>query len=189
LTLVDNGWPQCHDSHADCRLWVSQRMGRMGRKMFRTLMIGLCLLALASVYASAATSRSAVGTWKLDVSKSSYGKMPAPKFEKLVVTTDKPDAVKWILTGASADGKTYISMYDGPVDGKDRPFGNSGVGNNIAYTRIASGVGWIVKSKSGAVIETGSSQLSADGNMLTLTGTTQGADGKANFVSVFQRVQ
>ena len=111
----------------------------MGRKMFRTLMVALCLLALAAVNASAATSRSAVGTWKLDVSKSSYGNMPAPKFEKLVVTTDKPGAVKWILTGASADGKTYVSMYDGPIDGNDRPFGDSTAGNNIAYTRTASG--------------------------------------------------
>lgn len=131
----------------------------MGRKMFRTLMIGLCLLGFAAVNASAASSRSAVGIWKLDVSKSSYGNMPAPKLEKLVVTTDTPDAVKWILTGASADGKTYVSLYDGPIDGKDRPFGNSAAGNNIAYTRTASGLDWVVKNKSGAVIETGSGQL------------------------------
>jgi hypothetical protein len=129
-----------------------------------------------------------VGTWKLDVSKSSYGNMPAPKFEKLVVTTDKFDAVKWILTGASADGKTYISMYDGPVDGNDRPFGNSGVGNNIAYTRAASGLEWVVKNRSGAIIETGSGLLSPDGNTLTLKGTTQGPKGMADFVSVFERV-
>lgn len=161
----------------------------MGRKTVRILMIGLCLLALAAVNASAATSRSAVGTWKLDVSKSSYGNMPAPKFEKLVVTTDKPDAVKWLLTGASADGKTYVSMYDGPVDSKDRPYGNSQIGNSITYTRSSSGLDWVVKNKSGAVIETGSSQLSADGNALTLKGTAQGVSGKGSFVSVFERVQ
>ena len=152
-------------------------------------MVGLCLLALATVNASAATSRSAVGTWKLDVSKSSYGNMPAPKFEKLLVTTDKPDAVKWILTGASADGKTYISMYDGPVDGKDRPYGNSQAGNSITYTRAASSLEWVVKNKSGAVIEAGSGLLSPDGNTLTMKGTAQGASGKGTFVSVFERVQ
>jgi hypothetical protein len=160
----------------------------MGTKLFRTLTIGICLLAFAAVNAVAATSRSAVGTWRLDVSRSSYENMPAPKFEKLVVTTDKPDAVKWALTGASNDGKTYISMYDGPIDGKDRPFGNSSVGNSIAYTRAASGVEWTVRNKSGAVIETGSSQLSPDGNTLTLKGTTQGPSGKSNFISVFERV-
>jgi hypothetical protein len=161
----------------------------MGKKMLRTPMIGLCIVALASVAASAAASHSAVGTWKLDVAKSSYGNMPAPKFEKLVVTTDKPDAVKWVMTGASADGKTYISMYDGPVDGKDRPYGNSQAGNHITYTRSPSGLDWVVKNKSGAVIEAGSGQLSADGNTLILKGTAQGASGKASFVSVFERVQ
>ncbi len=161
----------------------------MGRKMFRTLMVGQCLLALTALNASAATSRSAVGTWKLDVSKSSYGNMPAPKFEKLVVMTDKPDAVKWLLTGASADGKTYVSMYDGPVDGKGRPYGNSQIGSSIAYTRSSSGLDWVVKNKSGAVIETGSGLLSPDGSMLTLKGSAQGASGKGTFVSVFERVQ
>ncbi len=159
----------------------------MGR-IFRTLMI-VCLVAFAALDAGAATSRSAVGTWKLNVSGSSYGNMPAPQYEKLVITTDKPEAVKWMLTGASADGKTYISMYDGPVDGKDRPYGNSQAGNRIAYTRTASGLDWVVKNKSGAVIETGSGLLSPDGSTLTLKGTTQGPGGKANFLSVFERVQ
>jgi hypothetical protein len=161
----------------------------MGRRVFRSLMIGLCLVAFAALDASAAASRSAVGTWKLNVSKSSYENMPAPKYEKLVVTTDKPDAVKWMLTGASGDGKTYISMYDGPVDGKGRPYGNSQAGNSIAYTRTASGLDWLVRNKSGAVIETGSGLLSPDGSTLTLKGTTQGPSGTANFVSVFERVQ
>jgi hypothetical protein len=161
----------------------------MGRKILRTLMIGMCLVGFAAVNASAATDRSAVGTWKLDVAKSSYGNMPAPKFEKLVVTTDKPEAIKWVLTGASSDGKTYISMYDGPVDGKDRPYGKSPAGNNITYTRSSSGLDWVVKDKTGAVIEAGSGQLSPDGNKLTLKGTTQGSSGKGTFVSVFERVQ
>jgi hypothetical protein len=149
----------------------------------------LCLLILATVDGVAATGRSAVGTWKLDVAKSSYGTMPAPKFEKLVVMTDKPDTVKWLMTGASGDGKSYVASYDGPVDGNARPFGNSDVGNTIAYSRTASGLQWVVKDKSGAVIETGASQLSADGNTLILRGMTQGPNGMTNYDSVFERVQ
>lgn len=161
----------------------------MGKRIFRSLMIGMCLVALATLEASAATSRSAVGTWKLNVSRSSYGNMPGPKYEKLVVTTDQPDAVKWLLTGATGDGKTFVSMYNGPIDGKGRPYGNSQVGNSIAYTRTAAGLDWVVKNKSGGVVETGSGLLSPDGSTLTLKGTTQGPSGNANFVSVFERVQ
>jgi hypothetical protein len=158
------------------------------RRIFAILMMALCL-TLTAVDAVAASSRTAVGTWTLDVAKSSYEAIAAPKYEKLVVMTDKTDAVKWLLTGASSDGKTYVSSYDGPIDGKDRPYGNSQVGNTIAYTRAGSGVSWVVKNKGGAVIETGTSQLSVDGNLLTLKGTIQQPSGKANFVSVFERVQ
>jgi len=164
-------------------------MSRRSRRNYGILITGLCLLTLAVIVADAATSRTAQGSWKLDVAKSSYEKMQAPRYEKLVVMNDKPDAIKWLLTGASADGKTYVSSYDGPVDGKARPFGNSEIGNTIAYKRSAGALEWTVKDKSGAVLETGASQLSADGNTLTLKGTTQQPSGKANYLSVFDRIQ
>jgi len=159
----------------------------MSRRSYGILITGLCL-TLAAIAANAATSRSAQGTWKLNVAKSSYEQMQAPKFERLVVTTDKPDAIKWMLTGAGADGKSYVTTYDGPVDGKPRPYGNSAVGNTITYTRSQSGLEWVVKDKAEAVIEKGVGHVSEDGNTLTLKGT-EGANGKATFVSVFDRVQ
>ncbi|MGA7460204.1 MAG: hypothetical protein WBW69_08255 [Candidatus Korobacteraceae bacterium] len=161
----------------------------MSRRSYGILITGLCLLTLAVIAANAATSRTAQGTWKLDVTKSSYEKMPVPKYEKLVVMTDEPAAIKWLLTGAAADGKSFVSTYDGPVDGKARPYGNSQIGNTITYTRSGGALEWTVKDKSGAVLETGTGQVSADGNTLTLKGTTQQASGKANYVSVFDRVQ
>jgi hypothetical protein len=162
----------------------------MGNKISRILVAGLCLLTLAVVDASAASGRSAVGTWKLNVAQSSYGKTPAPKVELLVVAVDKPDALQWKLTGASADGKTYFSSYDGAVDSKFHPMVSSEAGGTVAYTRTPDGgVKWIVKDKNGNVIETGASQLSPNGDTLTLKGAVQGPNGKENFVSVFQRAQ
>ena len=160
----------------------------MGRRIIAIVIGTLCLTILA-FSAGAATAKSAVGTWKLNVAKSSYENIPAPKGEKLMVMTDKPDAIKWLLTGASADGKTYISSYEGPVDNKARPYGNSAVGNTIAYMRSPSGLEWTVKDKNGAVIETGVGHVSEDGNTLTIKGTVATANGKGNFVSVFDRVQ
>jgi hypothetical protein len=160
----------------------------MSRRSYRILITGLCLLTIGVIAAYAATSRTAQGTWKLNVAKSSYEQMQAPKYEKLVVMTDQPDAIKWLLTGASADGKSYVSTYDGPVDGQARPYGNSAVGNTISYSRSQSGLEWVVKDKTGTVIEKGGGHISADGNTLTLKGT-DGPDGKASFVSVFDRVQ
>jgi hypothetical protein len=160
------------------------------RKSLLATLITVSLLTVFAIVATAATSRSAAGTWKLDVAKSSFRNMPAPKAEQLVVTTDEPTMLKWRLIGASPDGKTYTSSYDGPIDGKEHPLMSSEAGSMIAYARTADGgVKWTLKDKNGAVIETGSSRLSADGSTLTLRGTTQGASGKADFISVFARVE
>jgi hypothetical protein len=152
---------------------------------------GLWLLMLASLGAFArvqASSTSAVGTWRLDTAKSSYGNMPPPKFEQLVITADEPTALKWNLKGMSADGKTFIESYDGPIDGKDHRLVIS-TGGTIAYTRVATGVQWVIKGSDGAVLETASGQISPDGKTLTIQGTMQGSNGKVNFVSVYNRVQ
>ncbi len=161
----------------------------MSRRTFAILITGICLLTITAVNAGAWADMSPVGTWKLDVAKSSYGNMPAPKFELLAVTVHTPESLKWSLKGVGADGKSYISSYDGPTDGKFHPMMSSQGSNTIAYTRTVSGMSWIVKDKNGSIIETGSGQLSPDGNTLTLSGAMQGPKGKSAFVSVFARAQ
>ena len=163
----------------------------MRSKKFSFVIMGLCLLTLASLSAFArieAPGKSAVGTWRLDAARSSYGNMPAPKFEQLVVSTDEPTALKWNVKGISADGKSFIESYDGPIDGKDHRLVISS-GGTIAYTRVATGVQWVIKSSNGSVLETASGQISPDGKTLTNRGTMQGSNGKVNFVSIYNRVQ
>lgn len=160
------------------------------RKSFLPALIALSLLTIFAIAAVAVTGKSAVGSWNLEVSKSSFTNMAAPKAERLIVTADEPNLLKWRLIGASADGKTYTSAYDGPIDGAEHVLTSSEAGAMIAYSRTADGgVTWTMKDQHGQVIETGSSHLSADGSILTLRGTTQGPKGKSNFVSVFTRAQ
>ena len=163
----------------------------MNRKS-AVLMAGLLVLALAAVNAAArveVSAKSSVGTWRLDASKSSYQNMAAPKFEQLVITVDTPQSLKWSLKGVEADGKSYFSSYDGPTDGKDHRLMSNEAASAVAYTRSANGLNWVIKDKSGSVIETASGQLSPDGNTLILKGTTEGPRGKSTFVSVFTRAQ
>ena len=160
------------------------------RNRIVTTIAGLCLLSLLCAGAYAASRRSAVGNWKLDLTKSSFGKMTPPRVEVLVVTVDNPNELQWRLTGASTDGKTYFSSYNGAIDGKEHAMVSSEQFSTIAYTRIASGaVSWVAKDKNGKVVETGTSQLSPDGTTLTFKGTVEGSNGTDNFVSVFQRTQ
>lgn len=142
------------------------------------------LSAFARVQAS---STSAVGTWRLDAAKSSYGNLPTPKFEQLVITIDEPSALKWNIKGIAADGKTFIESYDGPIDGKNHRLVTS-TGGTIAYTRVGNGVQWVIKDGNGGVLENASGQISPDGKTLTIKGEMQGSNGKMNFVSVYNRV-
>jgi len=158
----------------------------MKSKAVAILLASMCLAVAVTAFAS---EQSAVGTWKLNVQKSSYGTMAAPKFEELIITTDKADRLEWKLRGASSDGKTYMSSYNGQIDGKYHPLLDSMGNGTIAYKREGSNVSWTVKNNTGAVIETGRSQLSADGKTLTLSGTSEGPKGKTNFSSAFERVQ
>lgn len=162
----------------------------MSRKIGLVMLVGASIVVLAGMIASAAerSNQSAVGTWKLDVAKSSYGNMPAPRFEQLVITSDDLDALKWSMVGTEGHGKTYASAYDGPIDGKDHPMKSSESATMIAYTRTASGgLRWVVKDQGGTVVETATRSLSPDGKTMTIKGTANVSGGGATFVSVFQK--
>lgn len=152
----------------------------------------LCLLTLTCLSAFGwvqGSAQSAVGTWRLDPARSSMGNMPLPKFEQLVITTDEPNALKWSVKLVSADGKSTIESYDGPIDGKDHPMMTSEGGSTIAYNRTSNGVQWVIKDRTGATLEIAGGQVSSDGKTLTIKGEAHLPKGTVNFVSVYSRVQ
>jgi plastocyanin len=163
----------------------------MNRKICLAMLIGtsLALFAGMTVLAVERSSQSAVGTWQLDVTKSSNGKMPAATFEQLVITIDDGNTYKWSLVGTEGHGVTFSKSYDGPIDGQDHPMTSSESGSLIAYTKAPSGIlRWVAKDKDGAVIETASRWLAPDGKIMTIKGTANFSGGAA-FISVFDKVK
>ena len=160
----------------------------MLRRIGLLMLVAACL-AMAASAAEKNAGPSTVGTWKLDAAKSSFGSMPAPKAEMLVVANDSLDAIRWNMMSGSATGTTYFSSYDGPIDGQQHPMHGSAGSTMIAYTRSGPGLEWVVKDKSGNVIETASRSLSPDGKIMTIKGTTKSANGDVAFVSVFDKVK
>ncbi len=163
----------------------------MNRKMRFAMLAGACFIVFAgmTVLAVEHSNQSAVGTWQLDVTKSSNGKMPAATFEQLVITIDDGNTYKWSLIGTEGHGVTFSKSYDGPIDGQDHPMTSSESGSLIAYTRTLSGIlRWVAKDKDGAVIETASRWLSPDGKLMTIKGKANFSGGAA-FISVFNKVK
>jgi len=149
----------------------------------------LMLLFLGAFAGIDSAAQSSVGTWRLDLSKSSFTNTTAPKFEQLVVNTDEADYIKWNLSGVMPDGKSYIESYDGPIDGKSHKVVSINGSSVIAYTRTSTGLQWVMKDAKGNVVETGAGQVTPDANTLVLKGTITTSTGRARFTAVFNRAQ
>jgi hypothetical protein len=162
----------------------------MQRKIAAVARVGACLLLVMAASAFAAdanSSKSAVGNWILNPTKSHFQNMLAPKMERLRVPKDDATGLKWSLTGADPDGKGYHQEYDGPTDGSYHPIKGAQNPSTVAYTRAGSVTNWVVKDETGAIIETGSGSVSPDGRTLTLKGTRKTPQGESQFTSVYDR--
>jgi hypothetical protein len=134
-------------------------------------------LPTAEGYFQAATStqkpvrKSLVGTWKLNLAKSVWGKVPAPREDTLVVTRDDEKGLRWAASGVSADGDRFSYSFEGAADGKDYPMkspnNDAVIGFTRAYSRIRRNL-HAVDKKDGAVIQTSTTRLSNDGQTMTI---------------------
>jgi hypothetical protein len=124
------------------------------------------ILALGLATVAMAQDKSVVGTWKLDVKKSSFGKGPAPKSGRLVITDDKDTSLKWKYTEVGADGKAETMSYAGAFDGKQHPVtGAPTMYKSAAFTRTPSGEIDITWTKADGSTETETSTV--EGNTMT----------------------
>jgi hypothetical protein len=138
---------------------------------------------------SAAKSENgpAAGTWQLNLQKSDFGKMPAPKSVKLVITSDRRESLKWRVSEIGPDGKARNESYEGAMDGQPRPVKGGEPGVTLAYTaREDGGVDIAGKGPKGEFKEVGT--ISEDRNTLTLKGEANGPDGPVTWTQVYDRV-
>jgi hypothetical protein len=129
------------------------------------------LVGFAGGAALAQTTDPLVGTWKLNVAKSSSSafKSGTSKIEKAGA------GVKFTVDLLGADGKTSHWAFTANYDGKDNPVtGNSPYGDTVALERVDARTTRIVSKKNGKVTTTQTVVVSADGK--TRTTTTKGTD-------------
>ena len=144
------------------------------------------ILAL-SVAALAQAPEPIVGTWKLDVAKSTYKPGPAPK-SATVVIEPAGKGLKVAVDAVGPDGKAMKWGWTSTEDGKE--FAISG---NPAYdagttTRTSAKEATNVYKKAGKAVVTAKSSISADGKTLTMTSTGTNPKGEAiNNVVVYTR--
>jgi hypothetical protein len=129
-----------------------------------------------------------VGTWKLNLAKSTYSPGPAPKSQTLKIEAWGTDGVKYTADGFGADGKPTHTEFQAKYDGKDYPFTGNPDADVLSYKRIDPNTleaTTTLKGKNTTAIKV---VVSADGKTRTVTQTGTNAQGQAlNVSSVYDK--
>jgi hypothetical protein len=136
------------------------------------LMLALCLVAAASF----AASDVAMGTWKLNESKSKLAS-GAPK-NSMVTYEAAGDSVKVTIDGTAADGSATHSEWTGKFDGKDYPSTGNPNEDMRSAKQLDDHTLHVVSKKGGKEVLIAHVVISADGKTRTVTTTGTDSQGK-----------
>jgi hypothetical protein len=155
-----------------------------------------CLSAAATGVFTAALAGTAfaqagdpqIGTWKLNVAKSTFNPGPAPKSGTTKIEAAGAGA-KLIVDQTAADGTARHWEFTANYDGKDVPVvGDNPDADTVARTRVDANTVQTVSKKAGKVVATQQSTVSADGKTRTVTTKGVNAAGQqVNNVAVYER--
>ena len=159
----------------------------MKRACFSAAIVGVFTTALAvAVLAQAADPQ--IGTWKLNVAKSTFSPGPAPKSGTTKIEAAGAGA-KLVVDQTAVDGTARHWEFTANYDGKDVPItGNNPDADTVARTRVNANTVETISKKAGKVVTTQQSAVSADGKTRTVTTKGVNAAGKTvNNVAVYER--
>ena len=147
--------------------------------------LGKALVALAITSVAALAADNTLGTWKLDVGKSTYTPGPLP-IKSLTVTREASDGgVKQTVTGERPDGTALNASYTAKYDGKEVQVTGNSAYDTIAIKQVNANTLTKERKKTGGSYKATSRIVVSNGGK-TLTATAKGtnADGKA-FTQLF----
>src|SRR6266404_1942536 len=152
----------------------------------------LAVLAIVSATSGVAIAEAAapdpvIGTWQLNVSKSTVTPGPACK-SQVRTYSQSGQSIAVVIKTVHADGKEMTRQTTYQQDGKDYPYtGNPDV-DSISVKQVDSNTAKYILKKAGKAVETGSRTVSKDGKTLTLKakGTTAKGEKYEN-VLVFDK--
>lgn len=144
--------------------------------MLRTL-IWASATAIAVSTSAWAQKDAALGTWNLNVAKSTIKSGPPPK-SAMVSFEQSGKGVKSVQELVTADGKKSTVSYTAAYDGKDYPVTGSASADTVALKYAGGNTVQRVDKKGGKIVTTWSRTISQDGRTMTATQKGTGADGK-----------
>jgi hypothetical protein len=145
----------------------------------------LGVILVAAVSAQSANPR--IGTWHLNVAKSTYTPGPAPKSQ--VLTIEAAGAGEKVTSeSVSATGAKSVSVYTANYDGKPYPITGFETADTVTLKRVDANTSERTDSKGGKAVQTLIRVVSKDGKTMTVTIKGTNAQGQAvNNVVVFEK--
>ncbi len=152
--------------------------------IFKTLLVGAVLVIGTGTVLAA---DSVVGTWKLNLAKSTFSPGPAPKSQTRTYAESAQGLTLRIKTIA-ADGKESTATLTFKDDGKPYAVSGNPDFDMVSVTRVDVWTVHSTQTKAGATVGTGVRTVSKDGKSLTFSQKgTHAAGGKYDDVSVYDR--
>ncbi|MGB7738332.1 MAG: hypothetical protein WBM03_04405 [Steroidobacteraceae bacterium] len=156
--------------------------------LFKTLLVGTVLAVGGIAVASAASAKDPIiGTWQLNVAKSTFKPGPAPKSHSRTYTATA-DGIELTYDTVAADGSATNGKSSFKDDGKDYPITGSKDFDTVSLKRIDASTVESTQKKAGKVVGTTLRTVSKDGKVMTLKLTGKDAKGQAyDNVMVFDK--
>jgi hypothetical protein len=149
------------------------------------LAAGVLLLGFGGI-AGAQSTDPLVGTWKLNLAKSTFSPGPAPKAVTLRYEA-AGQGLKVTVDSEAATGRTKWE-YQAGFDGKDYAVTGNAQADMVSLKRLTSTSSEAAFKKGGKATTTSTRAVSADGKTLTITTKGTNTEGKTvNDVQVFER--
>lgn len=146
----------------------------------RTLVAGVAVLVALAALAATTTAQGKepwVGTWKLNLAKSTYS--PGPPAKSLTVTVTAPDGgIRQVVDTVPATGAALHYESTGKFDSKDVPVKGNPNADTQAFKKISDRSYEVTAKKGGKTMQVSAVVISADGKTRTNTQTGTTADGK-----------
>jgi len=142
----------------------------------KRLLVPLCLAA--ALFAQSTPDNLELGTWKLNLDKSTFKPGPAPR-SAIRTYEATPDAgIHFTQKGESADGRSSVAEFTARYDGKDYPLTGSPSVNSISITVVDRYTADAIEKKDGKPALTIHRIISPDGKTMTITSKGTAAGGR-----------
>jgi hypothetical protein len=143
----------------------------------------LVFLALLASVGASAQNDPQVGTWKLNLAKSTYSPGPPPKSGTVKITAAS-DGMTVVEDSVNAQGQAIHTTYTFKFDGKDYPRKDTIGGkpdtslDAVAWKQLGTSIYQETDKLNGQVITTANIAISPDGKTRTRTVTGGNAQGQ-----------